>query len=110
MAIKITRRDLLRLGWHKIYSTSFELYEKEIRDQLQGMFGQYGFNHESGIRGIAVNRIPRCYAYAYSGLDDPVWEQGQAPHEVGRAQLGRVSFANSDSEARAYMDEGFDAG
>ena len=42
MAIEITSRDLLRLGWHKIYSTSLEQYEKEIRDQLQGMLGQYG--------------------------------------------------------------------
>jgi uncharacterized cupin superfamily protein len=54
MAIEITGRDLLRLGWHKIYSTSFEQYEKEIRDQLQGMLGQYGFNHESDIRATRL--------------------------------------------------------
>ena len=104
-----TGRDLLRIGRHKIYATPFEQYEKEIRDQLQAMLGKHGFNHESDIRAITVNRIPHGYAYPYLGLDDPEWEEGQAPHEIGRAQFGRISIANSDSEARAYMDAAFDA-
>tara|TARA_B100001146_G_scaffold164273_1_gene145192 strand:- start:930 stop:1052 length:123 start_codon:yes stop_codon:yes gene_type:complete len=29
-------------------------------------------------------------------------------HEIGRAQFGRI--ANSDSEARAYLDAAIDAG
>jgi len=31
-------------------------------------------------------------------------------HEIGRAQFGRISIANSDSEARAYLDAAIDAG
>lgn len=104
-----TARDLLRIGRSKIYTTTFEQYEKDIREQLQAMLGKYGFNHESDIRAITVNRIPHGYAYGYLGLDDPQWEDGQAPHEIGRAQFGRISIANSDSEARAYMDAAFDA-
>lgn len=104
-----TGRDLLRVGRHKIYATSFEQYEKEIRDQLQAMLGKHGFNHETDIRAITVNRIPHGYAYPYLGLDDPEWAEGEAPHEIGRAQFGRISIANSDSEARAYMDAAFDA-
>ena len=42
-------------------------------------------------------------------LDDPQWEPGQAPHELGRAQLGRISIANSDSEGRAYLDAAIDS-
>ena len=106
---QVTCRDLLRIGRHKIYATPFEQYEKEIRDQLQAMLGKHGFNHETDIRAITVNRIPHGYAYGYLGLDDPEWEEGQAPHEIGRQQFGRISIANSDSEARAYMDAAFDA-
>ena len=102
-------RELFRLGRHKIYGTSFKDYEQQIRDQLQGMLGQYGFNHETDITAITVNRIPHGYAYSYLGLDDPDWDEGHAPHEIGRAQFGRISIANSDSEAMPLMQAAFDA-
>jgi spermidine dehydrogenase len=104
-----TGRDLLRLGRLKIYSTPFASYEQEIRGQLQAMLGKHGFNHETDIRAITVNRISHGYAYSYLALDDPEWPEGQAPHEIGRAQFGRISIANSDSEAMAYMQAAWDA-
>jgi len=104
-----TARDLLRIGRRKIYTTTFEKYGKDIREQLQAMLGKHGFNRKSDIRAITVNRIPHGYAYGYHGLDDPQWEEGQAPHEIGRAQFGRITIANSDFKARAYMDASFDA-
>jgi spermidine dehydrogenase len=104
-----TGRTQLRLGRHKIYSTPFAGYEQQIREQLQAMLGKHGFNHETDIRAITVNRIPHGYAYPYLGLHDPEWEEGQAPHEIGRAQFGRISIANTDSEALALMDAAFDA-
>jgi spermidine dehydrogenase len=104
-----TGRDMLRIGRHKVYATSFETYEQQIRDQLQGMLGKHGFNHETDIRAITVNRIPHGYAYSYLGLDDPEWAEGQAPHEIGRVQFGRISIANSDSEANALMQAAWDA-
>ena len=102
-------RDLYRVGRHKIYATTFDQYEAQIRQQLQSLLGIHGFNHETDIQAITVNRIPHCYAYAYLGLDDPEWEQGHAPHEVGRAKFGRISIANTDSEAIPLMDAAFDA-
>ena len=104
-----TARDLYRLGRHKIYATPFGQYEAQIRQQLQSLLGRYGFNHETDIRAITVNRIPHGYAYSYLGLDDPDWEEGQAPHEVGRVQFGRISIANTDAEATPLMDAAFDA-
>ncbi|MFT5578821.1 MAG: spermidine dehydrogenase [Paraglaciecola psychrophila] len=106
---KGTARDLFRIGRHKIYSTTFEQYEQDIRQQLQALLGQHGFDHEADIRAITVNRIPHGYAYWYMGLDDPEWEEGQAPHQIGRAKFGRISIANSDSEATPLMDAAFDA-
>tara|TARA_B110000116_G_scaffold320_1_gene264 strand:- start:116 stop:2005 length:1890 start_codon:yes stop_codon:yes gene_type:complete len=105
-----TSRDILLKARHKVYATNFDTYEQEIRDQLQGLLGEYGFKHETDIKAITVNRWPHGYSYEYLSLDDPQWEQGQAPHEIGRAQFGRISIANSDSEARAYLDAAIDAG
>jgi len=103
-------RDLFRLGRHIIYATPFETYERQIRDQLQALLGKHGFDHETDIQAITVNRISHGYAYSYMALDDPDWAEGQAPHEIGRAQFGRISIANSDSEAAAYMNAAWDAG
>jgi len=105
-----TSREILRRASHKVYATTFDTYEQEIREQLQGILGEHGFNHETDIEAITVNRWPHGYAYEYMGLDDPKWGKGQAPHEIGRAQFGRISIANSDSEARAYLDAAIDAG
>ena len=106
---KISGREMLRLGRHKIYSTTFASYEQQIRKQLQSLLGPYGFNHKTDIQAITVNRISHGYAYEYITLDDPEWNEGEAPHEIGRTQFGRISIANSDSEARAYMDAAIDA-
>jgi len=103
-------RELCRMARHKVYATNFDTYEQEIRDQLQGVLGEYGFHHETDIRAITVNRWPHGYAYEYMSLDDPEWPEGLAPHEIGRAQFGRISIANSDSEAYAYLDAAIDAG
>ena len=105
----LSGREQLRVGRHQIYATPFASYERQIRDQLQSLLGKHGFHHERDIRAITVNRIPHGYAYPYLALDDPEWEEGQAPHEVGRAQFGRISIANTDAEATALMDAAFDA-
>ncbi len=104
-----TSRELLLRARHDVYATNFETYEQEIRAQLQGVLGRHGFNHETDIKAITVNRWPHGYAYEYMSLDDPEWAEGQAPHEIGRARFGRISIANSDSEAHAYLDSAIDA-
>ncbi len=103
-------RDLLRIGRAMVYSTPFEIYEQQVRDQLQSLLGQHGFDHETDIRAITVNRWPHGYAYWRMMLDDPEWPEGQAPHEIGRAQFGRISIANSDSHASPYLDAAIEAG
>lgn len=105
----LSGREQLRLARHEMYATPFAIYERQIRDQLQSLLGKHGFHHESDIRAITVNRIPHGYSYPYLALDDPEWDEGQAPHEIGRAQFGRISIANTDSQATALMDAAFDA-
>jgi hypothetical protein len=36
-----TSRELNRMGLEKVYATTFDTYEQEIRDQLQGLLGDY---------------------------------------------------------------------
>jgi len=102
-------RDLCRLGRHTLYTTPFEDYEREIRKQLTGMFGQYGFDPDRDIGAITINRWSHGYAYEYMELHDPKWKEGEAPHELGRKPVGRISIANSDSEANAYVQAAIDA-
>lgn len=96
-------RELCRLGRHKLLATSFSEYEAEIRKQLTGMYGQFGFDADRDIEAITINRWSHGYAYEYMELYDPDWPEGQAPHELGRKPIGRISIANSDSEAYAYV-------
>ena len=105
---KNSLRDLYKKGRQIIYTTSFETYEKQIRDQLESLMGNHGFK-QSDILAITVNRWPHGYAYEYSSLYDPEWEEGEAPHEIGRAQFGKISIANSDSEASAYVNAAIDS-
>jgi len=102
-------RDLLRIGRTEVYGTSFETYEARIRAQLDAVLGPYGLDHVRDIRAITVNRLPHGYAYGPTALNDPEWPEGEASHELGRARFGRISIANSDSEARAYIDAAIDA-
>lgn len=102
-------RDLYRQARHKLYTTTFADYERDIREQLTGMFGRWGFDADRDIEAITINRWSHGYAYDYMELYDPEWPEGQAPHELGRKPVGRISIANSDSENRAYIDGAIDA-
>ena len=104
-----TRRDLYRAGRHRLYATPFATYEAEVKAQLTGMFGAQGFDAEHDIAAITVNRWSHGYSYGYSSLYDPEWEDGQAPHELGRAPFGRIHIANCDAEASAYLHAAIDA-
>lgn len=101
-------RDLFRLTRHELLETPFSTFEREIRGQLTDMFGAHGFDAERDIEAITVNRWAHGYAYEYYGLDDD-FAEGSYPHQVGRRQFGRISIANSDSEAYAYLNGAVDA-
>jgi len=102
-------RDLFRAGRHRLYGTLFATFEEELKQQLNAMFGPKGFDADRDIEAITVNRWAHGYAYTYLQLFDPEWEDGQAPHELGRKPFGRIRIANSDSEASAYLHAAIDA-
>lgn len=104
-----TARDLYRQGRYRLYTTPFSTFEEEIKKQLNAMFGPQGFDAEKDIEAITVNRWSHGYSYDYMDRYDPDWEPGQAPHELGRAPIGSISIANSDSESSPYVHGAFQA-
>jgi spermidine dehydrogenase len=98
-------REQHRLGRIQLYSTTFETYERNIRDQLSRILGPGGFDPARDILEITVNRWPHGYAYEYNSLFDQFWlEGGEQPCQVARKPFGRIAIANSDSGAYAYTD------
>jgi spermidine dehydrogenase len=105
----MTIRDHYRAGRYQLLETPFSEIETATKAQLMDLYGRYGFDAERDIEAITVNRWSHGYAYTYSELDDPDFEKGAFPHEIGRRKFGRISIANSDSEARAYLDAAIDS-
>ena len=97
-------RDQHRAGRLELQTTSFETFERNIRDQLARTLSGGGFDPARDIEAITVNRWPHGYGYEYNPLFDPDWPESERPNVVGRKPLGRITIANSDSGATAYTD------
>jgi spermidine dehydrogenase len=98
-------RDQHRAGRIQLFTTSFETYERNIREQLARMLGPGGFDPAKDILEITVNRWPHGYAYEYNSLFDQFWlEGGETPCSVARKPFGRIAIANADADAYAYTD------
>ncbi|MGA8037947.1 MAG: FAD/NAD(P)-binding protein [Candidatus Acidiferrales bacterium] len=95
-------------GRAQMLATPFETYERNIREQLGAILGPGGFDPGNDILAITVNRWPHGYAYEYNSLYDPDWPEDQRPCVIGRQPFGRISIANSDSEALAYTNAAID--
>ena len=104
----LPQRDQNRAGQFDILNTSFETFERRIRDQLARTLSPGGFDAARDITAITVNRWPHGYAYEYNPLFDPDWPDGEQPHIIGRKRFGRIAIANSDSGAAAYTDSAID--
>ncbi len=99
-----------RAGRAELLATSFEDFERNIRDQLGRILGAGGFDPAQDITAITVNRWPHGYAPEHNSLWEPELPEAQQPHVVGRARFGRVAIANSDSGGGAYTDVAIDQG
>jgi spermidine dehydrogenase len=106
----MSARDQQRMGRFELFRTSFETFERQIRDQLARVLGDGGFDPSRDIAAITVNRWSHGYAYEYSPLWDPAWPPGQQPCEIGRKRFGRIAIANSDAAAAAYTDQAINQG
>jgi spermidine dehydrogenase len=106
----LPEHDQNRAGRNELLQTSFETFERNIRDQLGRTLAGGGFDPARDITGITVNRWPHGYAPEYNPLFDADVPESQQPHVVGRAQFGRITIANSDSGGGAYTDSAINQG
>ena len=98
------------IGRRKLYEQTFDEFESSIYQQFDGMLGAGGFDAERDIAAITINRWPHGYAYEYADYaDPPEYDRYNGPHLKGAAQIGRISIANSDASAYAYVDGAIDA-
>jgi spermidine dehydrogenase len=106
----LTQKQQNRLGQKRLLGMSFDDFESQTIEQLDGALGGAGFDPDRDIAGITVNRWPHGYAYEYNELfDPPDYGPDNGPHIAGRARIGRISIANSDASAYAYVDGAIDA-
>jgi spermidine dehydrogenase len=104
----LPRKAQHRAGRVELLGTTFESFERNIRDQLARILGPGGFDPAQDITAITVNRWPHGYAYTYSSLYDPMeWvftSSDQRPCVIARQPFGLISIANSDAAASPHTD------
>ena len=97
-----------RLGRAELLATSFETFERSIREQLTRVLGPGGFKAADDILAITVNRWPHGYTYSYNSLYDPLdWvftSTPSRPNVVARQPFGLISIANADAAASPHTD------
>jgi spermidine dehydrogenase len=102
------RKEQHRIGRTELYMTTFETFERKIRDQLARTLGGGGFDPARDIVAITVNRWPHGYAYTYNSLFEPMdWvytETDARPCVVARKPYGLITIANSDAAASPHTD------
>jgi spermidine dehydrogenase len=106
----LSEHDQNRAGRMELLTTSFETFERNIRGQLNRMFGSGGFAAARDITAITVNRWPHGYAPEYNPLFDAELPESQQPHVIGRARFGQITIANSDAGGAAYTDSAINQG
>jgi spermidine dehydrogenase len=104
-------KDQYRAGRYELFSTQFETFERNVRDQLGRILSAGGFDPARDIQAITVNRWPHGYAYEYNALFEPLDRPAsERPCVIGRQPFGRIHIANSDADGHAYTNIAIDQG
>ena len=105
---KARGRNSTNSGRLEVYTTTFESYERKIREMLVRTIGAGGFDPAQDIVGIMINRWPHGYAYTYNSLFEPmdwVYTQTDArPCVAARKPFGLISIASYDAAASPHTD------
>jgi len=106
------KKEQHRMGRTDLLETTFETFERNIRDQVGRTLEGGGFDPARDIEAITVNRWPHGYAYSYNTLDDPIewalFAPDDRPCVIGRRRFGLISIANSDAAASTHTDSAID--
>ena len=94
--------DSIKQGRMDLLATDFAMFETQIRNQLDEMYGRHGFNAERDIAAITINRWPHGYVFEEARY------QGAPAHLKARKRHGNIVMAGADSAGRAYTDAAID--
>jgi len=107
----LAAKEQYRAGRWDLFTTKFDTFERNIRDELGRMLGGNGFDPARDIIAITVNRWPHGYAYEYNPLFEPLDRpDSERPCVIGRQPFGRIHIANSDADGHAYTKIAIDQG
>ena len=85
------------MGRHSLFQSSYSDIERQVRIQLQELFGASGFDAKRDIAGIILNRWGHAYV-----VPEPGFYFGRngkpAGRDVVRTGYGRIAFAHSELE------------
>jgi spermidine dehydrogenase len=99
-----------RVGRQTLLETSFETFERNVRDQLGCMLGPGGFDPARDIAGITVNRWAHGYAYSVDAESGDVawwpewWRHERRPWVDARQRVGNIAFAGIDAASNAMTE------
>ncbi len=103
-------REQFAAGQRNLLATSFETFERKIREQLSSLLMPGGFDPARDIAAITVNRWPHGYAYGYDpesgriAFDPNLWPEDKRPWVTGRQSFGNISIASIDSASDAMTE------
>ena len=105
-------RVALRNARKTFFALKFEDFEKHIKNDLNRMLGPGGFNAQTDIQAITVNRWSHGYSYSANTLIETE-KESQRLMNLAKMPIGNVTIANSDAGWNAYahcaIDEAYRA-
>ncbi len=102
--------DQFRAGRQELLETSFETFERNIREQLGSILGPGGFDPARDIAGITVNRWSHGYAYSVDEESGDVawmpddWRHEDRPWVDARQRVGNIAIAGTDAASDAMTE------
>jgi spermidine dehydrogenase len=106
----LTEFEQNKIGRAELYATPYEVFERNIREQLGRTLGAGGFDPARDITAITVNRWPHGYTPEHNPLFEPDLPEAEQAYFRARARFHRIAIANADAGAGAYTDVAIEQG
>jgi len=110
LAPGLTAPEQFKAGRRALLETSFETFERHVRDQLGRILGPGGFDPARDIEAITVNRWSHGYAFSVDAKSGDVawypekWRHESRPWVDARKRIGNIAIAGTDAASSAMTE------